>query len=151
MISNGIPTFCLGIIGLLICLLACYFVFDVPVRGSLFLIFLSSSLYLFIALCLGLTVSAVVKSQFLASQLVLVFSFLPTLILTDYLFDLKSAPFWAKVISVLCPATWYVELLIALLLVGNVQSLITKDLIALTLFAIVMGFLATRYIKKTLE
>ncbi len=150
-IAKVIPTFCLGFCGLLICLFAGYFVFGVPLRGSLALILISSSLYLLIALCIGLVVSAVVKSQFLASQIVLVFAFLPTLMLSGYLFDLKSAPVWASTIANIFPATWFVELLISLFLVGNVPLIIDRNMTMLVLYILVLGTAATLNIKKTLE
>ncbi|MCD8338649.1 MAG: ABC transporter permease [Burkholderiales bacterium] len=150
-IAKVVPTFCLGFIGLLICLFTGYFIFGVPLRGNLGLVLLASSLYLLVCLCLGLTISAIVKSQFLASQIVLVFAFLPTLMLSGYLFDLKSAPVWANVIANFFPATWFVELLISLYLVGNVPFLIERNMAMLALYVLVLGLAATKNIKKSLE
>ena len=69
LISKFVPYFGLGMIGFVLCLLAGQFLFHVPLRGSLSLLCLASMVYLLVALGIGLLVSTLVKSQFLASQL----------------------------------------------------------------------------------
>ena len=72
LLSKIIPYFLLGFIGLLLCLAAARWMFGVPMRGSLWLFFLCSSLYLLVALGLGLIISSLTRSQFLASQIALI-------------------------------------------------------------------------------
>ena len=120
-------------------------------RGSLFLIVSGSALYLLASLGLGLLISATVKKQFLASQLVLVISFMPTLMLSGFIFDLKSAPPAAYYIAHGFPATWYVDLLQTLFLVGNIPELIIRDFLIMFCFAACTLSLAGRKIKKSLE
>jgi len=69
LVSKLLPYFGLGMIGFLLCLTAGQFLFHVPLRGSLFLLCLASMIYLMVALGIGLLISTLVKSQFLASQL----------------------------------------------------------------------------------
>ena len=133
--GKTIPYFCLGMIGFFLCLGAAVFIFDVPMRGSLFLLTLCSAIYLVASLGMGLFISAVFKSQFLASQVVLVVSFLPTVMMSGFLFDLKSAPLIAQYIARIFPATWYVELLQTLFLAGDVPYLILRDGFILLFFA----------------
>lgn len=149
--GKTLPYFVLGLLGLMLCLMASTWVFNVPMRGSLFLIIAGSSIYLIVALGIGLLISATVKSQFLASQIVLVFTFLPTLMLSGFIFDLKSAPDVAYYLAHIFPATWYVNLIQTLLLVGNVPVLVLRDFIILSCFAIVLLTLAGLSIKKSLE
>lgn len=145
------PYFCLGMAGFSICLATSYFLFNVPLRGSLVIMALGSALYLLVALGIGLLVSSAVKSQFLASQIVLLFCFLPTLMLSGFIFDLKSAPVAIYYIAHFIPATWYVDLLQTLFLVGNIPHIILRDFAVMGAFAIIMLLLAKRATKKSLE
>ncbi len=146
-----IPYFLLGMIGLVLCLASSYWVFEVPMRGSLILIVTGSALYLVVALGIGLFISAAVKSQFLASQLVLISCFLPTLMFSGFIFDLKSAPRFVYYFAHLFPPTWYVELLQTLFLAGNIPSILLRDFGILAAFAVVMMLLARSKIRKSLE
>jgi len=151
MAGKTAPYFVLGMIGLSLCLTTAIWVFEIPVRGSLLLIIAGSAIYLLIALGLGLLISATVKNQFLASQIVLVLSFLPTLMLSGFIFDLKSAPAIAYYFAHIFPATWYVDLMQTLFLVGNAPGLIARDFFIMSCFAATLLSLAGAKIKKTLE
>ncbi len=151
LVAKIIPAFCLGFIGMLICLVSGTLIFGVPLRGSVWLILFSSCMYLVVSLCIGLTISSIVRSQFLSSQLVLVTCFLPTLMLSGYMFDLNSTPYWAQLISVVFPATWFVELILSLFLVGNVKLIIVRDLLMLAFFAVILMCAAAKNVKKSLE
>ena len=118
--GKTVPYFGLGMAGLALCLLAARFIFEVPMRGSLGLIVAASALYLVLSLAIGLVISATLKSQLLASQIAIVVSFMPTVVLSGFIFDLHSAPVVAQVIAHFFPATWYVELLQTLFMAGNV-------------------------------
>lgn len=149
--GKTVPYFALGMIGLSLCLTAAIWVFGVPVRGSLLLIIAGSAIYLLVALGIGLLISAVVKNQFLASQIVLVLSFMPTLMLSGFIFDLKSAPIAAYYFAYIFPATWYVDLLQTLFLVGNISGLVMRDFLILSGFALILLGLARGKIRKSLE
>ena len=149
--GKTVPYFILGMIGLSFCLAASHWVFHVPMRGSLVLIVVGSALYLLVALGMGLLISAAAKNQFLSSQSVLTLCFMPTLMLSGFLFDLKSAPVAVYYLSYVFPATWYVELLQTLFLVGNIHAVIARDFLVLFVFAVVLLGLAGSKIKKSLE
>lgn len=151
LIGKTVPYFVLGMIGLSLCLFAAAHIFDVPMRGSLLLIVACSAIYLLVALGMGLFISAAVKNQFLASQIVLILSFMPTLMLSGFIFDLKSAPSWAFYFAHVFPSTWYVGLMQTLFLVGNVPGLVVRDVLILSCFAVVLLGLAGAKIKKSLE
>lgn len=149
--GKTLPYVALGMAGLALCLAAAAWVFQVPMRGPLVLIIAASTLYLFVALGIGLLISAAAKSQFLASQIVLIVSFLPTVMLSGFIFDLKSAPKAAYILAHIFPSTWYVELLQTLFLAGNVPALVVRDMLVLAAFAVLMLTLAGANIKKSLE
>lgn len=150
-IGKIVPYFGLGMAGLSICLFTSYFLFGVPLRGSLAAIVAGSALYLLVALGIGLMISATVKSQFLASQIVLVFCFLPTLLLSGFIFDLQSAPRAVYYIAHFVPATWYVDLVQTLFLVGTVPEIVVRDFAVMGLFAVITLGLARKATKKSLE
>lgn len=151
LIGKIMPYFALGMIGLILCLAASRMIFGVPMRGTPALIVAGSALYLLVALGLGLYVSAAIKNQFLASQIVLIVGFLPTLMLSGFIFDLKSAPTFAYYLAHIFPATWYVELLQTLYLAGNVRNIVIRDFLTLSAFAVLFLGLAASRIKKSLE
>ena len=151
LISKIVPYFVVGMIGLALCLLAARFLFEVPIRGSLLLILLCSMLYLLVALGMGLLVSAAVKNQFLAAQIALVVSFLPAMMLSGFIFDLRSVPVVVYAVSRVLPATYYVEALQTLFLAGDVGWLIAKDCAVLAVAAFLLLFFARLKTRKELE
>ena len=148
--SKLIPYFGVGLVGLAMCLLAGKFMFFVPIRGSLLLIVLISMLYLLVSLSLGLLISAATKNQFLASQIALITSFLPALMLSGFIFDLRSVPAIVRAISTVLPPTYYVEALQTLFLAGNVPGLLIKDTAVLLTAAVVLFVLIRINTRKQL-
>ena len=151
LLSKVIPYFIVGMGGLFLCLIAARFVFEVPIYGSLTVILVSSAIYLLTALGMGLLISALSHSQFLASQLVILLSFLPSVMLSGFVFDLRNVPEAIATVSYLLPATYYMELIRASFLSGNDPMTVIKDIGILALYAAIFFFLVTRSLKKTLE
>jgi ABC-2 type transport system permease protein len=149
-ISKLIPYFMVGLAGLIMCLLSAKFLFFVPIRGSLALIIFTSMLYLLVSLATGLLISAATKNQFLASQIALIVGFLPALMLSGFIFDLRSVPAVVRGISSVLPATYYVEALQTLFLAGNVPNLLLRDCAILAVAAIVLLVLARVNTRKEL-
>ena len=146
-----VPTFVLGMAGLGLCLFCAFTLFDVPLRGSLALLLLGSSLYLAACLGIGLFIGSICRNRFLASQVVLTSCFIPTIMLSGFLFDLHSAPEFVRFLARALPATWYVELLQALFLVGTPPVLVGRDLAALAFFALFFPLAALWRTRKSLE
>ncbi len=92
LLGKTIPYFVLGMVGLVLCLLGAKFLFHVPFRGSVAVLTGVSMLYLLVALGIGLVISSATKSQFLASELTMLITFLPAFMLSGFLFDLRSMP-----------------------------------------------------------
>jgi ABC-2 type transport system permease protein len=143
LISKILPYFALGMIGFVLCLLAGKFLFHIPLRGSLSLLFLSSIVYLVVALGIGLLVSTWVKSQFLASQLAMTLTFLPAMMLSGFIYDLRSMPAFIRGITYALPARYAVTLLQTLYLAGDVSSVIWWNLGVLAAMAAAL-MIATR-------
>jgi ABC-2 type transport system permease protein len=140
-----------GTIDLVMCLLAARFLFEVPIRGSLAAITVSSLLYLLVSLLLGLFISGVTRSQFKASQLALLLSFMPAMMLSGFVFDLRNMPVVVQIISQVLPATHYMGLIKTLFLAGDNAHMMLRDCTILTLYAIVLFVGTSRQMKKTLD
>jgi ABC-2 type transport system permease protein len=142
LLGKTIPYFVLGMIGLLLCVVAGKFLFEIPLRGSLVVLILVSMLYLLVTLGLGLLISSATKSQFVASQVALLASFLPALMLSGFLFDLNSMPTPIYLVTFLVPARYYVALLQTLFLAGDVWSVILPNAAVLAFTAVLFLGLA---------
>jgi ABC-2 type transport system permease protein len=151
LISKLIPYFALGMIGFILCLLAGKFLFHVPLRGSLLLLCLASAIYLLVALGIGLLVSTLVKSQFLASQLAMLLTFLPAMMLSGFLYDLRSMPSFIRAITYLLPARYAVALMQTLYLAGDVGSVVWPNLAVLAAMAAVLLILTRLATRKQLS
>jgi ABC-2 type transport system permease protein len=133
--GKTIPYFVLGLMGLALCVLSAKFLFHVPLRGSIAVLVAVSMLYLLVALGIGLLISSAVKSQFVASQLTLLITFLPAVMLSGFLFDLRSMPAAVRFITYLLPARYYVSLLQTIFLAGDVWSIIVPNAAVLAVMA----------------
>lgn len=151
LLSKIIPYFLLGMFGWGLCLLAAVFWYEVPIRGSFMLIVCASALYLLICLCIGLTISGLTRSQFLSSQICLLASFLPAMLLSGFIFDLRCTPDWANLIAKALPPSYYLEVLKVGFLTGQMYSLVLQDMVILTCFALLMFFAAYRLCQKRIR
>ena len=150
LISKIVPYFLLGMGGLLLCMVSARFLFDIPFRGSFLVLMAASMLYLLVSVATGLLISSTLKSQFLASQVTLVATFMPALMLSGFIYDLRSVPLTIRLISYLVPARYYVSLLQTLFLAGDVWSVILPNAAVLAVVAVIMLALTGRAIRKTL-
>jgi pyoluteorin transport system permease protein len=150
LLGKMVPYFALGMAGLALCVVAAKLLFGVPLRGSIVVLAASSTLYLLVTLGLGLWVSSATKSQFVASQIALLVTFMPAMMLSGFLFDLRSAPLAIRLISYVLPARYYVTLLQTEFLAGDVWSVIAPNAAVLALMAAVLLLLARRATRKKL-
>jgi ABC-2 type transport system permease protein len=147
LLSKMIPYFGLGIGGLVLCILAAKFLFQVPFRGSVVVLAGVSTLYLLVSLAIGLLVSSATKSQFVSSMVTLVVTFLPAMMLSGFLFDLRSMPDFVRWISYVLPARYYVALLQTIFLAGDTWGVIWPNAGMLALMAAIL-LAATRAITR---
>src|SRR3954454_13625145 len=148
LVAKTIPYFTVGMLGLAMCLFAARFVFDVPIYGSFLVILVSSMLYMLASLGIGLVISSVTRNQFLASQLALLTSFMPALMLSGFLFDLRNVPEAVYLMGHALPATYFMELIRTLFLAGNVWPLIFTNCAILFGYAVVLLCLARFVTRK---
>jgi len=150
LLGKTIPYFVLGLIGLVLCLLAAKFLFHVPFRGSVIVLSGASMLYLLVALAIGLLISSAIKSQFVASQIALLVTFLPAVMLSGFLFDLHSMPAVVRIITYALPARYYVTLLQTIFLAGDIWTVILPNAAVLAGMAVLFLILTRRVTQKKL-
>jgi ABC-2 type transport system permease protein len=150
LLGKTIPYFALGIIGLALCIFAAKFLFHVPFRGSVLVLAGVSILYLLVALGIGLLISSAVKNQFVASELTMLVTFLPALMLSGFLFDLSSMPALVRLITYVLPARYYVTLLQTVFLAGDIWSVILPNAAVLAVMAVILLVLTRATTQKKL-
>lgn len=145
------PYMVIGTIDLVMCLLAARWLFEVPMRGSLPIIIAVSLLYLLVSLSLGLLISALARNQFAASQIALLVSFMPALMLSGFVFDLRNVPTVIRAISQLLPATHFMGLIKTLFMAGDYWPDILRSSLILSLYAAVLITFTCRALRKTMD
>jgi ABC-2 type transport system permease protein len=151
LLGKTIPYFALGMVGLSLCLLSARFLFHVPMRGSIWVLAAASMLYLLVALGIGLLISTATKSQFVASQVTVLVSFLPAFMLSGFLFDLQSMPALVRTITAILPSRYYVAILQTAFLAGDVWGVIAPNAVVLGVMAVVVLLLSRAITRKRLD
>ncbi len=151
LLGKTLPYFALGLIGFVLCVLSAEFLFHVPLRGSLWVLIAASTLYLLVALGIGLLISSWVKNQLVASQLAMLVTFMPAFMLSGFLFDLRSMPAIVRFITYLLPARYYVALLQSVFLAGNVWSVIVPNALVLAAMGVALALASRAAMRKSLD
>jgi len=151
MIGKLFPYFCLGLVDLTLAVLMGKWVFQVPLRGSIALLFCLSSIYIFVALALGLTISTVAKTQILANQMAMLIGFLPTFLLSGFTFVIANMPLWLQIITYGIAPRYYVTILKEIFLKGADFSFLWTETLILVGMMIAGIWIATKSFKKELR
>lgn len=130
-----IPYFVMGMGGLALSVVMALYLFEVPLRGSLWVLTAASALFLLVALGMGLLISIAARSQFVAGQTAIIVTFLPAFLLSGFLFDIQSMPAVVQGITHAIAARYYVAILQTVFLAGDVFSVIWPNALALLLMA----------------
>lgn len=148
LLGKLLPYFLLGMVSMMMCVLIGIGIYKVPFRGSILALSACSAIFLFTSLLLGLLISTFAKNQFVAAQASIVSAFLPSFILSGFIFDIASMPYPIQLLSYLIPARYFVSSLQTLFLAGNVWKLIIYDSLAVLLIGVVLLVII---IKKTVK
>jgi ABC-2 type transport system permease protein len=148
LLGKLIPYFLLGLTSMTLCVLTAVWLFGVPFRGSIAALYAICSAFLLPALGQGLLISAGTKNQFLASQLALLSAFLPTFLLSGFLFEIGSMPRPIQWLTVIVPARYLIPSLTTLFLAGDLWPLFLRNIAVLLLFGTILIGLAARTTRK---
>jgi ABC-2 type transport system permease protein len=127
-----------------------YFVFGIPFAGSLGLLIIACFLFIVTNLSVGLLFSSISKTQLQASQYA-TFFFLPSLLLSGFMFPFKGMPYWAQVIGNCLPLTHFLRITRGIMLKGAPLWPLTQDFLAIIAFCIVILLLNILLYRRTLS
>jgi ABC-2 type transport system permease protein len=151
LLAKIITYFMVGMLGLALCLVAARGLFGVPLYGSLAVLLAASMVYMVVSLGIGLLISAFTRNQFLASQIAILASFMPALMLSGFIFDLRNVPLVVRVVGHVLPATYFMELVKTLFLAGDQWALIARNGAILCGYAVGLLALARAVTRKRLD
>lgn len=150
-LGKVLPYFVLAMCSMLLSVAMAVWLFQVPLRGSLWLLGLASALYIVVALGMGLLISIIARNQFVAGQVALVATFLPAFILSGFIFDIASMPWVLQVLTHAIAARYFVSILQTVFLAGNVWSVVLPNAAALVVLAVFFFSLARHRARKRLD
>ncbi|HEU4949437.1 MAG TPA: ABC transporter permease [Candidatus Deferrimicrobiaceae bacterium] len=145
-----LPYVSLGMLDVLLAVGMGEFLFQVPLRGSVALLFGMAAVFLAGALSMGMVISIVTKSQLLASQLAMVLTFLPSFLLSGFLYAIGNMPKPIRIVTYAIPSRYFVTLLKGIYLKGTGLSILLGEAALLTAFGAAMVLLANRKFRKKL-
>ena len=150
MLGKIVPYILIGYVQVAVILVAAWLLFDVPMVGSLAL--LSAVLVLFIAanLAVGFTFSTIARNQLQAMQLTFFF-FLPSMLLTGFMFPFRGMPAWAQAIGEVFPLTHFLRIVRGIMLKGNGLVEVAPQLWPIALFMAVAGMVALKRYRQTVD
>ena len=128
-----------------------YFVFGVPVKGSLVLLFFLCLLFILLALSIGITISTVAKTQQVAMMISLVGLMLPTILLSGFIFPIENMPLPLRWLSVLMPPRWFLSALKDVMLKGVGLFYIWKQIVILITMLFFFIFISVKKFKIRLQ
>jgi ABC-2 type transport system permease protein len=149
-LGKFLPYFVIGMFDVFLAVLMGEYMFHVPLRGSAALLFFMAAIFLAGALSVGMLISIVTKSQLLASQLAMVVTFLPSFLLSGFMYAIANMPRPIQVMTHLVPARYFVALLKGIYLKGIGLEILFVEAGLLAVFGIVVVLLANVKFKKKL-
>jgi ABC-2 type transport system permease protein len=149
-VGKLIPYFVLGYVDLIIVYLMGEYVFNVPFKGSLLLMFVCACVFLIGALALGFLISVTARNQFFATQFALLSTFLPTFLLSGFVFPISNMPDWLQVITYIVPARHLITILRAIYLKGAGIEIIAFPLFMLVVISGLIVLIAVKKLRKTI-
>jgi ABC-2 type transport system permease protein len=149
-IGKLVPYFVIGMVDVLLAVLMGQFVFDVPLRGSPLLLFGMAAIFMIGTLSLGLLISTVSRTQLMANQLAMILTFLPSFLLSGFIFAVSSMPKPIQVVTYIVPARYFVSILKGIYLKGVGLEILAWPALLLAVFTAAMLLLAIAKFKKRL-
>ena len=151
MIGKLLPYLVLGWIDAAFCLAIAVLWFDVPFRGTIFTLFFTTTLFLVVVLGIGYLLSVLIRSQIGASQIALLVTMLPTTLLSGYVFPIDQMPTFIQYVTYLVYSRYYVTIIKAIFLKGADIAALMTPILCLFVYAAVVGVLASRAFRKSLD
>jgi len=150
LIGKIVPYIFVGYIQVSVILIAAYFLFHVPMQGSILLLLLVAFVFIVANLAMGITFSTIAKNQLQAVQMAF-FVFLPSILLSGFMFPFRGMPRWAQMVGEVFPLTHFLRIVRGILLKGNGIVDITLQLWQIALFALIVLAIGIKRYRQTLD
>ena len=151
MLGKILPYVVIGLVDVVLILLMGVFWFSVPLRGSVTLLMVSSTIFLLGGLGIGLFISAATKSVQVAFQLSTLATMLPALLLSGFFYPIENMPAILQAVTYLVPARYFLVVIRGIFLKGVGLGILWKELVFLSLFAVLMLVVSSAKFRKRLE
>jgi ABC-2 type transport system permease protein len=149
--SKVLPYFVLGMASMALCTVIAVTVFGVPLRGSVLTLMAIAAAFLMPSLGMGLFISSATKNQFVASQVALLSAFLPTFLLSGFLFEIAAMPWPIQLITYAVPARYLIPALQTVFIAGDVWPVILPNIAIMLGFGLFFFFLCFRATRRSLD
>ena len=151
LLGKLIPYFVMGIGGMVMSTAMAVFLFGVPLRGSLLVLFGTAALFLLTALAMGMVISVLARSQFVAAMVAIVTTFLPAFILSGFIFDIRSMPPIIQFLTHIVAARYFVSMLQSTFLAGDVWSVLLRNAFGMGILCAAFLSIALLRFRKRLD
>ncbi len=148
LLGKSLPYFVIGLADVLIAVLLGQLLFGIVMKGNFWLMIISSLLYLGVALSLGLLISTASKSQLIANQTAILATYLPSLLLSNFVFPVINMPVFLQAITYLVPATYFIEILKGIYLKNLGFDYLWPSMLILALISLVITTINYILLKK---
>jgi ABC-2 type transport system permease protein len=150
MTGKIVPYILIGLVQVSIVLVLARLLFGVPIQGDVGVLYLAVLLFIAANLMLGLTISSVAGNQLQAMQMTFFF-FLPSMLLSGFMFPFRGMPGWAQVIGEALPLTHFLRIVRGVLLKGNGWAEIWPEAWPIAVFGLVIMAIGLRTFRSTLD
>jgi len=150
LIGKIVPYILVGYIQIAVILIAASFLFHVPMEGSIILLGVVALVFIAANLAMGITFSTIAKNQLQAVQMTFFF-FLPSILLSGFMFPFRGMPRWAQMLGEVLPLTHFLRIVRGILLKGNGMADVSLQLWQLALFALVALTIGIKRYRQTLD
>jgi ABC-2 type transport system permease protein len=150
LIGKIVPYILVGYIQVSVILIAASFLFHVPIEGSIILLGVVALVFIAANLAMGITFSTIAKNQLQAVQMTFFF-FLPSILLSGFMFPFRGMPGWAQMLGEVLPLTHFLRIVRGILLKGNGITDVSLQLWQLALFALVALTIGIKRYRQTLD
>jgi ABC-2 type transport system permease protein len=139
LLGKAIPYFVIAMTDVMVAILMGQVLFGIIMKSSFWLMILATSLYVLVALSLGLFISVATKSQLVANQLAVMITYLPSLLLSDFVFPMENMPKVLQAVTRIIPATYYIDILNGLYLRGLGIDYLWQSFAVLALMLVILA------------
>lgn len=151
LLGKLIPYFILAMVSMSLCVAGSVLFYNIPFRGSFWVLAFVTACFLSTALGMGLWISTIAHNQFAASQAAVVAAFLPSYMLSGFIFEIASMPYPIQLVTFLIPARYFVKALLTLFLVGNIWSVILMTTLPMLAMGLILFLVTSRRTVKRLD